>query len=175
MGTDLNETTIESASSTAIGRLSVTPIPWLDAETAAAVADITRSVAEQHPEVQAVILFGSVARREERPIDDPKPSDVDLLLVLDAAALDPTATRLTHEQDLALTHTIGEADYRHRAAPREVKTLFIYRDLTNWDPMFIEKVVRDGLLLWSRGPLPAAFVPIVLRAARSFATSNEPR
>jgi predicted nucleotidyltransferase len=159
----LNESTIEPASP---GRSTAPSILWLDAQTAAAVADITQSVAERHPEFQAVTLFGSVARREERPLDDPQPSDVDLLLVLDATALDSTATRLTREQDLALIHTLGEANYRHRAAPREIKTLFIYRDLMNWDPMFIENVARDGLLLWSRGPgsLPAAFAPIAGRA-----------
>jgi predicted nucleotidyltransferase len=177
MGTDLNPTTngttpnIDIASATASPH--VRPISWLDEETAAAVADITRSVAEHHPEVQAVMLFGSVARQEERPLDDPQPSDVDLLLVLDAATLDPVATRLTHEQQLALIHTIGEADYRHRA-PREIKSLFIYRDLANWDPMFIENVARDGILLWSRGHLPAAFAPIAERAAHDLVEAQTP-
>src|SRR5271165_492294 len=88
-------------------------IPWLDQETAAGVVDIVQSVAEQHPEALAVILFGSVARREERPLDDPEPSDVDLLVLVDPTVLDRTASELTYQQALALTHTIGEADYRH--------------------------------------------------------------
>jgi predicted nucleotidyltransferase len=176
MGTDLNPTTNDLATNiditSAAAAPHVRPISWLDEETAAAVVDITRSVAESHPEVQAVILFGSVARREERPLDDPQPSDVDLLLVLDVAALDSTAARLTYEQQLALIHTIGEADYRHRTAPREIKSLFIYRDLANWDPMFIENVARDGILLWSRGHLPAAFAPIAERAAHYLVESQ---
>jgi predicted nucleotidyltransferase len=69
-------------------------IPWLDRETAAAVADIVWSAAREHPEVQAAILFGSVARHEERPLDDAQPSDVDVLLVIDPTILDPAATRL---------------------------------------------------------------------------------
>jgi predicted nucleotidyltransferase len=174
MGTDLNDTTIDTDITSTDGRAAVRPISWLDAETAASVIDITQSVAENHPEVRAVILFGSVARREERPVDDPQPSDVDLLLVLDAATLDPTATRLTYEQQLALIHTIGEADYRHRTAPREIKALFIYRDLANWDPMFIENVARDGILLWSRVPLPTPFAPIAERAARDLVESQTP-
>ena len=89
MGTDLNDTTIDTNLTSTAARPTVRAIPWLDAETAAAVIDITQSVAENHPEVQAVILFGSVARREERPLDDPQPSDVDLLLVLDATVRDP--------------------------------------------------------------------------------------
>jgi predicted nucleotidyltransferase len=127
-------------------------IPWLDSETAADVMDITTSVAEQHQEAQAVILFGSVARREERSLDDPEPSDVDLLVLVDPAVLDPNAEELTLEQELALTRTIGEADYRHRQATREVKTLFVRRDLKGWDATFIENVARDGLPLWVRSP-----------------------
>jgi predicted nucleotidyltransferase len=139
------------------------PIPWLDPETAAAVVDIVQSLADLHPEAQAVILFGSVARHDERPLDDPEPSDVDLLLLLDAAALDPASERLTHERELALTGTIGEADYRHRA-PREIKFVFVYRDLARWDPLFIENVARDGLLLWARAPLPGPWASIEERA-----------
>ena len=58
--------------------VSIPAIPWLDTVTADAVADVTQSLIQRHPEVQAVILFGSVARHEERPLDDPHPSDVDL-------------------------------------------------------------------------------------------------
>jgi predicted nucleotidyltransferase len=177
MGTDLNPTANDTSTNiditSATASLHVRPISRLDEETAAAIVDITQSVAEHHPEVQAVILFGSVARQEERALDDPQPSDVDLLLVLDMQALDPTAARLTYKQQLALIHTIGEADYRHRA-PREIKSLFIYRDLANWDPMFIENVARDGILLWSRGHLPAAFAPIAERAAHDLVTSQTP-
>jgi predicted nucleotidyltransferase len=120
---------------------------WLDPETAVDVVDITQSVAAEHPEVQAVILFGSVARRDERPLDDPQPSDVDLLLIIDPAIVNPGAERLIHQQELALHHTIGEADYRHRTAPREVKAIFMNRDLARWDDMCIENVARDGILL----------------------------
>lgn len=133
-------------------------IPWLDPASAASVQDIVQSVAAHHPEVQAVILFGSVARREERPLSDPEPSDVDLLLIIDPTVLNPTANRVSNEQDLALTRTIMEADYRHRA-PREINTLFMNRDLARWDEAFIENVARDGILLWARGPLP---VPLAL-------------
>ncbi len=138
-------------------------IPWLDPESAADVVDITESVATHHPEVVAVILFGSVARREQRPLDDPMPSDVDLLLILDPKVLDPTAERLSNEHDLALTRTISEADFRHRTAPREINTFFMNRDLARWDPMFIENLARDGILLWACGPLPA---PLAVLAER---------
>jgi predicted nucleotidyltransferase len=143
----------------------------LDPETVASVIDICQSLIESHPEAIAVILFGSVARREERPLDDPEPSDVDLLLLLDPATYIPGASRLTREQELALHHTIGMADYRHHA-PREIKTLFVYRDLERWDSLFIENVARDGILLWSRAPLPTPFAPIAERAAHDLVAAQ---
>jgi hypothetical protein len=66
MGAELNQTTNDTSTTVDIPSAPTPPsirlIPWLDEETATAVADITRSVAEHHPEVQAVILFGSVVR-----------------------------------------------------------------------------------------------------------------
>jgi predicted nucleotidyltransferase len=149
-------------------------IPWLDQETAAGVVDIVQSVAAQHPEALAVILFGSVARREERPLDDPEPSDVDLLVLVDPSALDPTASELTHQQALALTHTIGEADYRHRVAPRVIQTLLVPYDLKNWDPMFIENVAHDGVLLWTRNPdtLPREWIAVASRSLDTLLSSR---
>jgi predicted nucleotidyltransferase len=168
---DLSANTARPASPRdAAGTPPFPSIPWLDPASAAAVIDITRSLAAHHPEALAVILFGSVARYKERPLDDPQPSDVDLLLLLDASALNPHASRLTREQELALHHTIGQADWRQRS-PREVKVLFVYRDLEHWDDQFIENVARDGILLWSRGPLPA---PLAVIAERGPLASRAP-
>ena len=155
-------------------RLMVPVIPWLDQETAAGVVDIVQSVAEQHPEALALILFGSVARREERPLDGPEPSDVDLLVLVDPTVLDPTAIELTYQQSLALTHTIGEADYRHHLAPREIKTLFVRRDLKGWDPTFIENVARDGVLLWARNrdSLPSQWIAVASRSLDTLLSSR---
>jgi predicted nucleotidyltransferase len=143
----------------------------LDPETVAAVIDICQSLVESHAEAIAMILFGSVARHEERPLDDPEPSDVDLLLLLDPATYTSGASRLTREQELALHHTIGMADYRHHA-PREIKALFVYCDLERWDSLFIENVARDGILLWSRAPLPRPFAPIAERAAHELVEAH---
>jgi predicted nucleotidyltransferase len=132
----------------------VPTIPWLDAATAAGVVDIVQSLAIAHPEALAVILFGSLARHEERPLDDPQPSDVDLLLVLDAAAVVAGAHRLSRDQELALHRTIIDADCRQQS-PREIKVLFAYRGLERWDEAFLENVAHDGILLWARNPLQA--------------------
>jgi hypothetical protein len=165
MGTDLTDVTTS-------GRAAVPTIPWLDPATAAGVVDIVQSLAAGHPEAYAVILFGSVARHEERPLNDPKPSDVDLLLLLDVTAASPRVPGWTWEQEVALVHTIGEADYRQRA-PREIKCIFATRDLYRCDDMFVENVAHDGILLWSRGPLPAALAAIAERdPLRSLAAST---
>lgn len=135
------------------GDISIAPIPWLDPVTEAAVADIVHSLVSGHPEVQVIILFGSVARHEERPLSDTKPSDVDLLLVFDPSAINPGAARLTHGQELALRATIGDADYRHRS-PRAISVLFMNCEPVGWDSLFIENVARDGIVLWARGTVP---------------------
>jgi predicted nucleotidyltransferase len=159
---------------TSRSRLAVPMIPWLDLETSAGVVDIIESVAEHHPEALAVILFGSVARREERPLDDPEPSDVDLLVLVDPTVLDPIVVELTHQQELALTHTIGEADYRHRLAPREIKALFVQRDLKGWDSTFIENVAHDGVLLWTRNrdSLPSQWMAVASRSLDALLSSR---
>jgi len=43
--------------------------PWLDEETSALVRDTAELLAQRHSDVLAIILYGSVARHEERPLD----------------------------------------------------------------------------------------------------------
>jgi predicted nucleotidyltransferase len=169
MGTDMTKKTPRDRDSAGVSQMlpslghpPVPSVPWLDHATASGVVDIVQSLDMKHPEAYAVILFGSVARREERPLDDPEPSDVDLLLLFDPAVLDPSACGLTREQELALIHTIGEADYRQQS-PREIKFIFATRDLEGCDELFIENVAHDGILLWARGPLPAPLAVIAER------------
>jgi hypothetical protein len=88
----------------------------------------------------------------ERPLDEPNPSDVDLLAVLDSD--DPHVA--LHQGD-ALFHTLGLAYNRHLDTPREVQVLFASRTLQEWDPTFIANVARDGIVLFTRGPLPIPF------------------
>ncbi len=42
---------------------------WLDRATRALVEDIIGLLSERHPDLLAIILYGSVARHEERPVD----------------------------------------------------------------------------------------------------------
>ncbi len=108
-------------------------------------------LAQRHPDVLAIILYGSVARHEERSLGGPDPSDVDLLVVLNG---NRDAVR---SQMLALVHTAGLAEDRHLSAPREVKVLFSSRTSQEWDTDFIANVKRDGRILYRRGELPAPF------------------
>ena len=162
VGTQLTDQTTHDGRHDVLPAPEVPTISWLDSATTAGVVDIVQSLATAHAEAYAVILFGSVARREERPLDDPEPSDVDLLLLLDASVTSENPRGWTHEQDVALVHTIGEADYRHQA-PREIKCIFATRNLDRCDELFVENVAHDGILLWARGPLPAALAAIAER------------
>ena len=125
----------------------------LDRETRALIKDIITTLSERHPDLLAVILYGSVARHEERPLDARDTSDVDLLAVLDSD--DPG---VYYRQGDALSHSLGLAYTRHIDAPREVKVMFTSRTMQEWDPTFIENVKRDGIVLFVRGQLPAPLV-----------------
>jgi hypothetical protein len=123
--------------------------PWLDAQSSALVRDIVATLVRHYPDLLAIVLFGSVARHDERPLSDPQLSDVDLLAIFDTDE-DPVHLPC----GLNITHTIGLARNRHLDAPREVQVMFATRALREWDSTFVANVARDGLLLWARGHLP---------------------
>jgi predicted nucleotidyltransferase len=125
---------------------------WLDRETRALIEDIISLLAERHTDLLAVILYGSIARHEERPLGVFTPSDVDLLAVFDSD--DPLLA--VHQGD-TLSHTLGLAYTRHLDAPRDVQVMFASRTLQEWDPTFIANVARDGIVLFMCGPLPTPF------------------
>jgi len=125
---------------------------WLDRETRVLIEDIIGQLAEQHTDLLAVILYGSIARYEERPLGVFTPSDVDLLAVFDSD--DPLLA--VHQGD-TLSHTLGLAYTRHLDAPRDVQVMFASRTLQVWDPTFIANVVRDGIIVYRHGPLPTPF------------------
>ena len=122
--------------------------PWLDEETSALVREKAELLAQRHPDVIAIILYGSAARHEERSLGGPDPSDVDLLVFLNGNR------EAVHSQMLALVHTADLAEDRHLVAPREVKVQFSSRTSQEWDPDFIANVKRDGRILYRRGELP---------------------
>ncbi|HEV2238969.1 MAG TPA: nucleotidyltransferase domain-containing protein [Ktedonobacterales bacterium] len=124
---------------------------WLDHASADLVNDIVRVLSAKRPDLLAILLYGSVARQEERPIEDQSPSDVDLLAIFDS---DDEAIAI--HQGKALFALLGEAYNWHLDVPRDVKVMFASRTLAEWDASFIAHVAQDAIVLWARGPLPAS-------------------
>lgn len=123
--------------------------PWLDTATAALVADLVVTLAERFADLRAVLLYGSIARHDERPLDAENPSDVDLLAVFDT-----DDELVTVHRGLAVADALGPAFERHLDAPRDVQVMLASRGLREWDVTFLANVARDGWALLARGPLP---------------------
>ena len=124
-------------------------LPWLDSATASLVEDIVQTLAARRAGVLAIILYGSIARHDERSIDDAHPSDVDLLAIFDA-----DDEHFALREGKALFSILGEAYNRHLDILRDVKVMFATRILSEWDSTFVASINRDGVLLWARGELP---------------------
>ena len=131
--------------------MKMAPVPaWPDEATSALVEETVNLLIKRHADILlAVILFGSVARHEERPPDDAYPSDVDLLAIFD------TTDRLVRPYREDIFATIIDACALHLDAPREVNVLLSNRTMQTWDSMFLDNLARDGILLFARGSLPA--------------------
>lgn len=131
--------------------MKMAPIPaWLDEATSALVEETVRMLIKRHVNILlAVVLFGSVARHEERPLDDSFPSDVDLLAIFD------TTDRLVKPYREDIFATVIDACALHLDAPREVNVLLSDRTMRTWDSMFLDNLAREGILLYARGSLPA--------------------
>ncbi len=131
---------------------------WIEPQTRLLLNDLIAALTQAYKDVLAVVLYGSVARHEERPLDDAHPSDVDVLAVFDDD--DP---QLTAHRGMEITRTLNQAYARHVDAPRDVQVMFASRTLGEWDPTFVASVLRDGLLLWTRQPLPDVLKPLLGR------------
>ena len=132
--------------------------PWLDSATASLVEDIIRTLATRRADVLAIVLYGSIARHDERSVDDAHPSDVDLLAIFETED-----ERFSLREGKALFSILGEAYNRHLDILRDVKVMFASRNLGEWDSTFIANIAQDGVLLWSRGNLPDALSPVAER------------
>src|SRR5260221_11795167 len=131
--------------------MKMAPIPaWLDDATAALVEETVSLLIQRHADILlAVILFGSIARHDERPPEDSCPSDVDLLAIFD------TTDRLVKPYQEDIFATIIDACALHLDAPREVNVLLSDRTMQTWDARCLDNLARDGILPYARGSLPA--------------------
>ena len=149
---------------------SVNLPPWLDTASAALAADIVRTIAAHRPDALAAILYGSIARHDERAITDPHPSDVDMLVIFDT-----DDENIAIHEGKALFHILGMAYNRHLDTLRDVKVMFASRNLSEWDPTFVANVARDGVLLWARGALPTVLAAVAHRTFVSASASSDDR
>ncbi len=140
-------------------------LPWLDTQTAAEVDAIVKALALRQPNVLAVIVYGSVARHTERPLTDPEPSDLDLLVVVTPGLPEKTA--------VAIHDTMGRAGQPFGYTPRTIEPLLVEADLVGWDAAFVANILHDGVLLWAREPLPAPFNAISVGTADTAGTAHE--
>ena len=132
-------------------------VAWLDPASEALLRASIVAATTEFPALTAAVLYGSVARHEERPVTDRYPSDIDVLLVFDRE------TQLDYGERVRMFRALGEALGQHMDAPREVQMMFATRTLAEWDETFVKNVAREGILLWARGPLPAALAPVERR------------
>lgn len=104
-----------------------------------------------------------MARREERPLTDPHPSDVDVLALFTPVE-DQDA--ITSEQHAALSWAVVSAYETFPDAMRDVQAIGALTHFKHWEESFVENVARDGILLWSLGPPPDALRPVEERRSR---------
>ena len=117
----------------------------------ASCGQIVVEVAQRHPALCAAVLYGSIARHDERPLTDALPSDVDLLLVFVRSPAQPVD--FTYGQRVAIFDAVGHALDVYPHAPREVQVMLATEDLADWDETFVQNLLREGIVLWARGKL----------------------
>jgi len=134
----------------------------LDAESEAYLRDVLTLLIARRPDLLAAILYGSVARGQARPLTDPDPSDMDVLLVF---APEPGSDEVSSQQGAAASWAKIEVIARYPAA-RDLHFVLATPTFARWDVSFVENVARDGILLWARELLPPALHTIVDHQSR---------
>ena len=86
---------------------------WIDRETRLLVDEMIDLLVKRHPDILAIILYGSIARHEERALHESDPSDVDILVVVDT-----DDRRGIRAQEESLFETLGLAKIHHLQARR---------------------------------------------------------
>ena len=154
--------TIPSAGAPALTLADIPVVPWLDPETAGAVQALVVQLTALHPDIAAVVLFGSVARHTGRPLDDPDPSDVDVLVLYSVHAVSATAdTRSDRVADdraikAAISQTARDTLAEH-PSPLQCDVHVLPNTLDQASVLFRASVAEDGITLWSSDLVPASF------------------
>lgn len=147
-----------------IDERTLSDVPWLDAATNRFLRRLITLAVSMSADVEAVILFGSAARQELRPLSEDETSDVDVLFVMSPSSDARHPGHITREQHLAVSLAEVEAyPSTFDDTMRQVQTILASRSFVGWDTSFVENIARDGILLWARGELPAAIAPVAQR------------
>ena len=102
----------------------------LDQETAAYIRYVTLQIAQTVPHALAALLFGSVARHNARPLTDPCPSDVDVLVV---CSPEGDQEEVSSEQHAALSRAVVSGYEAYPNTLRDVEILGALTHFMGWD------------------------------------------
>ena len=168
-------------------------VAWLDPASANALRRLVSLLALGAPRVRAILLFGSVARHDERPLTDPAPSAVDLLVLFDPpAALPPAAAghgqagtaqpaqpaqqeSLTDQQQAVLSQAVVQALLAFPDAARDFHVTGAIPPFIRWDASFLALVAQDGLLVWAATSPPDLPAPLdTLRTLQDEMQDDQP-
>ena len=153
---------VPSARPPALTLADIPVVPWLDLETALTVRALVVQLIATDPDIMSVVLFGSVARHMERPLDDPDPSDVDLLVLYTMPAVSATGetqsdaranTRAIEEAGSTIRQTAQEILSEH-PSPRECEVHVLPNTFHQASALFRTSVAEDGITLWSSDLVP---------------------
>lgn len=148
-------------------------VPWLDPATNGYLRRLVALAVSANSDVEAVILFGSAARRELRTMTDEEPSDVDVLFLMSAPPGAAQSRHITREQHLAISQAeVAAYPASFDNTMRQVHTIIADPSFEGWDESFVESVARDGFLLWARGALPAVLAAVEHRPLSSAASAS---
>jgi predicted nucleotidyltransferase len=155
VGDDMSDITNLHDTPATRGDLQLPQIPWLDSGTTEALRRTIVQLIGAAPEIVAMILFGSVARHEERPFTDPQPSDVDVLVLFDPSiqtADDPKREHgmlsegLTQREHKLLSAAVVQALIEVPQGARDINLTGALTTFAGWDSAFVKHIAQDGIL-----------------------------
>ena len=154
--------TVPSARPPALTLADIPVVPWLDLETTMTIQALVVRLIATHPDITAIVLFGSVARHTERPLADPSPSDVDVLVLYEVPAISDTDEPQSGAQanDRALEEPINKTAQDFLAghpSPHECEVHGLPNTLHRASVLFRASIAEDGIPLWSSDLVTTSF------------------
>ena len=170
--------TVPSEGYPALSPTDIPVVPWLDPKTMYSIQTLVVKLVTTHSVICAVLLFGSIARHDEKPLDDTDPSDVDLLILYEAPVPHHLSTGQSSSrlQELEIESSISGTASAHlyvHPSPRECDLHIVPVTLHNESPLFIAGVVEDAVPLWCHDPWPHMMDRLLNAAGRPHPESTQ--